>query len=363
MNTTNSDLPPPTDLPTVYVRPGPEFDDPSNPYPQLDFGYDSGFPDSPYGDYSYFYDYYLYECGLGQMKEFAKHLMQFGTPGGDPMSYLNNCANGDRVAEALGLGASEAQVNSGAQVPDNRKFSGTALTPFRALQHYNTGNGETMSIDIEKIPINQTLNNIRDRNSGQNLQQLANSLGVGVHPVTVEFPYDTSLSGTSVGLTLGNITLKLEGSMTVNGDGTFTVDGGIRGFNDIYDGGAGNRGPIKEFLTRFIQGGTPYQIEINGSHPVRYDSTKPNYNGSKRWMMDAPEETVSYQGSPNTWDVVYIYYDRKDNGFVARTGENTAIVVRPKQTLHLTDIKQVVFVDDFFDISSLPITPEFARPS
>lgn len=359
----NSNLPPPTDLPTVYVKPGPELLDPTNPYPQLDFSYESGFPDSPYGDYSYFYDYYLYECGVAEMKELSQHLQLHGTAGGDPMAYLSNCAAGDRVAQAMGMGANQAQLNSSMQVPDNRKFSGGALTPFRGLKHYQSGNGETMSIDIEKIQINQPLGQIKDRHSNQSLQQIANSLGTGVHPVSVEFPYDTASSGASVGLTLGNITLKLAGTMVVNGDGTFTLDGEFRGFNDRYDGGAANRGPLKEFLTRFIQGGTPYEIQIEGAQPVRYDSTKPNHLGTKNWMLERPQKTSEIKGSPSTWDVVYIYYDTKADGFVARTGENTAVIVRQQETVHLTDIKQVVFRDDFFEIPSMPIIGGYARPA
>lgn len=48
------------------------------------------------------------------------------------------------------MGANQAQLNSSMQVPDNRKFSGGALTPFRGPKHYQSGNGETMSIDIER---------------------------------------------------------------------------------------------------------------------------------------------------------------------------------------------------------------------
>ncbi|VFR21321.1 hypothetical protein AMP9_3947 [plant metagenome] len=37
--------------------------------------------------------------------------------------------------------------------------------------------------------------------------------------------------------------------------------------------------------------------------------------------------------------------------------------MRPQETVHLTDIKQVVFRDDFFEIPSMPIIGGYARPA
>lgn len=345
----------PVDLDRIYVKPGPELYNQNDPYPESSFSYDTGsFPDSPYGEYSYFYDYYIYQCGIAYQMHFAR----IRKSGGNIMDFLKGCANGDNVASITGMGASDAHLNATMDVAQDNKFSGTALSPVRGLWHYFNGDGETMRIDIEKVFIQQPYASIVDRNSNLSIDQLAANLGPGSHHITVEFPYDTASSGVAISYLLGNITLKLDGTMSVNGDGSFTIDGEFRAFDDIYNGGPANRGAFKEWLTSFITGGKDYYIKIEGSQSVHYDSNNPFFIGPPKWQRSPSSEKKTIEGNPSTYDSVYLYFDDKAAINIVRTSATNSVVVMKDETLYLNNIKQVVVRDDIFYIEDMPIISE-----
>ncbi|WP_156483760.1 hypothetical protein [Azotobacter vinelandii] len=84
-------------LPTIYVH---ESEDPN-----LDYSYDSGFPDSPFGEYSYFYDYYIYENGLAADSELRANMT---ATHGDPYAYLTSMTWIDIQSVMTGLGFNDA---------------------------------------------------------------------------------------------------------------------------------------------------------------------------------------------------------------------------------------------------------------
>lgn len=71
-------------------------------------------------------------------------------------------------------------------------------------------------------------------------------------------------------LFLGDITLCLQGGLSIEKSGSFQFSGTLKAFDDYYDFNKANRGIIGEFLTWIGRGtsGTPYWIEIRGTKPI-----------------------------------------------------------------------------------------------
>lgn len=110
-----------------------------------------------------------------------------------------------------------------------------------------TGQGKPLKVDFRKLPLNIPVSSVRVRNhSGQSLHELAAKLPPGTETISYAFNYDTESSGIKAGLLLGNITLKIDGSITKRENGTYTLQWEVRSFHDTYDGGAANRGALKE---------------------------------------------------------------------------------------------------------------------
>ena len=72
-------------------------------------------------------------------------------------------------------------------------------------------------------------------------------------------------------LLLGNITLKIEGELTINESGESDFEGVLKSFDDVYDFNAStHRGIIGEVLTLFGRKseGEPYHIKIRGEKEI-----------------------------------------------------------------------------------------------
>ncbi|WKN20557.1 lipid II-degrading bacteriocin [Azotobacter vinelandii] len=329
-------------LPIIYVH---ESEDPN-----LDYSYDSGFPDSPFGEYSYFYDYYIYENGLAADSELKANMT---AQNGNPYAYITSMVWLDIKSAMTGKGVNDAFYSEVTPDENNREFSGNATSPFRGFGHYFSGDGEPMNINMDNIDFNIPLETIVDRHSNQSLSEMATAFGVGSHSFSTEFNYDTDNSGVSIGLLLGNITLKIEGVMTVREDGGFSIDGELRSFSDVYDGGAANRGAIKEFMTNFIQGGTPYRIDINGSKEINFDTGNPSDTDGNIINPSAPSSTIN--GSGDGFDTLFNYFEKMDDIVIVRTGDTSSIMIKDDATVYMNDIDRVVFEDNYIDIAELPI--------
>jgi Colicin M len=102
-------------------------------------------------------------------------------------------------------------------------------------------------------------------------QQVQDELSRGVRDtvLSIDDRLTFSTSGDQ-GLFLGDITLRLQGQLSIRGGETFDFTGTLKSFDDKYDFNRANRGLIGEFLTWIGREtpGTPYWIEIRGAKPI-----------------------------------------------------------------------------------------------
>ncbi|WP_289368053.1 lipid II-degrading bacteriocin [Pantoea stewartii] len=164
------------------------------------------------------------------------------------------------------------QVRNSYQISDmGDQLSGTLWSPFSAMANFLWGNGRTMNVDINRIGLNLQpagINGFQDK--------LASMSAPGIYNFTHQFAYNTGNDSVAANLYLGNITLKIEGTLNRAADGTWTLSANARGFQDTYDFNASTHRTIAaEQLTtagRFLQsltsGSKPFPININGDLPV-----------------------------------------------------------------------------------------------
>ena len=69
---------------------------------------------------------------------------------------------------------------------------------------------------------------------------------------------------------LGDISLRLQGTLSIRCDCTWSFQGTLKAFDDLYDANKSNRSIIKEFLTTILRNipGKEYWIEIRGSKSI-----------------------------------------------------------------------------------------------
>ncbi|MHC8353389.1 lipid II-degrading bacteriocin [Pseudomonas sp. RT4P38] len=91
-------------------------------------------------------------------------------------------------------------------------------------------------------------------------------------------PYDTASNSWVTGVWLGNITLKIEGTITKHENGRLSFNGGARAYNDIYDANTGTwRTAIGENATSVLAAvekylnAKPYEIAIQGTNVIAID--------------------------------------------------------------------------------------------
>lgn len=150
------------------------------------------------------------------------------------------------------------------------QFSGSVLTPVAALGHFMYGNGTDARTSINSLGLNLNSSSIAA------LDNALASATVGSSRISLDkIPYDTANDSWMTGLWLGNITLKVEGTITKFSDGRANFDGEARAYNDTYDANPGTwRSAFGESATAVLSkiqeklNATPYSIEIHGSYPI-----------------------------------------------------------------------------------------------
>lgn len=184
--------------------------------------------------------------------------------------FFDNCisGNGHTVMDWL----SNPQLRKSFQINEmNNQLSGSVWSAFAAMGNFLWGNGRTMNVDINKIGLNLQPAGIT---GFQN--QIASMSAPGVYNFSHQFAYNTGNDSVAANLYLGNVTLRIEGTFNRAADGTWTLSGNARGFQDTYDFNAStHRTASAEQLTaagRYLQGLTSgsksFPININGSLPV-----------------------------------------------------------------------------------------------
>lgn len=96
------------------------------------------------------------------------------------------------------------------------------------------------------------------------------------------FSYNTfkSLSDLPVALTVGRVSGKINGNLTINFDGSFSFSGYYNLNDDKFDADPSNRPWLQEALTTFLAqlgetfGHTDYTIHFQGDQPVSFEGMR-----------------------------------------------------------------------------------------
>lgn len=92
------------------------------------------FPDSPCGEYSYFYDFYVYNSGLALQSELAANL---DSKNGDPMAYLTSVARRSILTSDLDISTEQTWHTAAEPNMASQSLAINAFAPFRGLWHYS----------------------------------------------------------------------------------------------------------------------------------------------------------------------------------------------------------------------------------
>jgi hypothetical protein len=155
-------------------------------------------------------------------------------------------------------------------VPESKLLSGGLLTPVAALGHFLYGKGVAAETNINSLGLDL---------SGTRIPMLESALTqapMGRTPITLDkVPYNTGSNSWHTEAWLGNITLKIEGTVTKNENGTLSFNGGARAYNDVYDANPSTfRDAVGENSTRVLAAvekylnAQPYEIAIKGTNVI-----------------------------------------------------------------------------------------------
>lgn len=142
-------------------------------------------------------------------------------------------------------------------------------TTLNGLTHYIAGSGTPLDLQFSEI----NTPNVNATYFPQ-VQDLLNSGQSGQYIIDTRMPYTTS----NTFEILGNITLRLQGTLTIDESGSWSFNGTLKSFNDVYDfNWSTHRIWWAELLTRAggLLPGKPYDIDINGAKPLAAGGTLP----------------------------------------------------------------------------------------
>lgn len=143
---------------------------------------------------------------------------------------------------------------------------GDGLTPLDALLHYRNGNGAPITLPFGGV----NTDGLRPIDFAAVKEFVASCHEPGVYPIsgTRAVPARGRLR-----LIVGDVTVRLTGTITYLGHCNWTFAGTMSGEDDWYDFNAANRGMLGESLTAigrllFEGRGTPYPIQFTGTVPL-----------------------------------------------------------------------------------------------
>jgi len=155
-------------------------------------------------------------------------------------------------------------------VPESKGLSGGALTPVAALGHFLYGNGAAAETNINSLGLNLS------RTSIPMLEAALAAAPIGRTVIALDkVPYNTSSDSWMTASWLGNITLKIEGTIIKQENGRLNFNGGARAYNDIYDANPSTfRSAVGESATSVLAAvekylnARPYEIVIKNTHLI-----------------------------------------------------------------------------------------------
>lgn len=178
------------------------------------------------------------------------------------------CLN-PNMSPAQALNYTLRNIKAGS-VPRSTGLSGGLLTPVAALGHFLYGHGATAETNINSLGLDL---------SGTAIPMLESALArapLGLTTISLDkVPYNTALNSWLTAAWLGNITLKIEGTIKKHENGKLSFNGGARAYNDIYDANPSTfRDAIGESSTRVLAAvetylnAKPYEIAIKGTNVI-----------------------------------------------------------------------------------------------
>ncbi len=182
-----------------------------------------------------------------------------------PLADAYMAADRSRSAQAA-LNYAQTNYKPG-DVPRSSDISGGILSPVAAMGHFVYGGGKAVVTDINSLLLRPSQTTIPA------LEAALAAAPVGTTSVSLDkVPYNTADDYWITAAWLGNITLKIEGSVTKGSDGSIVFTGTARAYNDIYDANKGSwRGWLGETLTAVLAGvqqtlnAQPYEVQIQGT--------------------------------------------------------------------------------------------------
>lgn len=173
------------------------------------------------------------------------------------------CLN-PNMSPAQALNYASRHVTAPGQAPTS--FSGGVLSPVAALGHFLLGKGNNAETNLNNLGLNLSTTPI------PMLQDALTNAPVGRTSIILDkVPYNTSSDSWMTASWLGNITLKIEGTVIKQDDGSLFFSGGARAYNDIYDANPSTfRSAVGESATSVLSAvekhfnATPYEIAIKG---------------------------------------------------------------------------------------------------
>lgn len=153
----------------------------------------------------------------------------------------------------------------------DNELSGSVYSPIAALFHFIKGTGTPMWTNINNLNLHFELEEFQPvANAMRDASQGLSSFSIEKHG------YNTGNDSLITVGYLGNITLKVEGSISKSGEAA-AFNGVVRAWNDTYDANSGNyRTESAEFSTRVLRQiqemspAQPFEIRIVGEVPVHF---------------------------------------------------------------------------------------------
>ncbi|WP_455865594.1 lipid II-degrading bacteriocin [Pantoea agglomerans] len=157
-----------------------------------------------------------------------------------------------------------------AQAPGDR-VTGNAFTPFLALYHYAEGNGTPLIVDLPSIGLTF------DAAKMDPLVAQLGSSGAGTYSISGDFGKNIADDNLYVAAMLGRISMKTEGVLTIQANGSWSYNGVARAYNDTFDANwDASRGVVAQASTKILSWipGQVYEIQIPGEVPVNLSGQK-----------------------------------------------------------------------------------------
>ena len=175
--------------------------------------------------------------------------------------------------------SSDNWYNSSLFAQHTRDFYGIVTMPFAAMGYWIYGNGLPRYADVRSLnlaieardfgPINEILSNPEKQAGTYTLSE-------------APFSYNTfkNASDLPVALTVGRVSGKVTGDLTINADGSYSFSGYYSLNDDKFDADPSNRPWVQEALTTFLMemgetfGHTDYTIHFQGDQPVSFNGVR-----------------------------------------------------------------------------------------